>query len=135
MTTDDELPTAPFSTIYFGGVSEEDHLGFAESIDEFNADRCDDAIVYTGSFDVRIFGFPTTQAMATALGNVAAHESGHILGLYHVDDGSAIMDAESPATTLLTDQEFRAAPLSRQVAPLGVQDAVLLLSESVGPAP
>ncbi len=135
VTTNDDLPQGHYSTIFFGGFKE-NILGFAEGVDEYNVDHCDDAIVYTESFGLDLFFFPpTARQMATAIGNVAAHESGHILGLSHVNDDRALMDADSNAPTLLTDQEFREAPLSKQIAPIGVQDAVLLLTESVGLLP
>jgi len=127
------MPEEEFSTLFFGGFSEDNNLGFASGVDEYNADHCDDAVIYTENFDPVLFFFPpTTREMATAIGNVASHEAGHILGLNHVDDERALMDTESAATALLTDQEFRQAPLNHQIAPIGVQDAALLLTESLG---
>ena len=45
------------------------------------------------------------------------------------------MDDQSHADAFLDDQEFMEAPLSSDIMSIGVQDAVLLLDEIVGPAP
>ena len=71
-------------------------------------------------------------ALGVAIGNIASHEAGHILGLNHVDDPTALMDAVSPADTFLQNQDFKTAPLSEQILPIGFQDALLLLAEIVG---
>ena len=42
-------------------------------------------------------------------------------------------DDRSAADAFLRDQEFIEAPLSTDVMPIGVQDAALLLFETVGP--
>ncbi|RJP38622.1 MAG: hypothetical protein C4547_04395 [Phycisphaerales bacterium] len=136
VSTDEPLPDSPFTTIFFGGFSD-GVLGFSEAVDLYNLNRCDDAIIYTESFDPAdglFFVPPTAMELAVAIGNVATHEAGHLLGLNHVDDEAAIMDTQSVATALLADQEFALAPLSSQIAPIGFQDAVLLLLETLGPA-
>ena len=103
------------------------------SVDLYNADCCDDAIIYTETFEPRLFTFdPTVSQMGLAIGNVAAHEAGHLLGLNHVDDDRALMDGQSPTDVFVSDQEFIEAPLSGDVMAIGTQDAVLLLSETVG---
>ncbi len=137
VSTDEPLPDAPFTTIFFGGYRE-DVLGFAEAVDLYNLDRCDDAIIYIESFDPSdglFFIPPTALELAVAIGNVASHEAGHLLGLNHVDDEAALMDTKSGASSLLGDQEFMLAPLSSQIAPIGFQDAVLLLEQALGLAP
>ena len=65
-------------------------------------------------------------------GSAAFGGAGHLLGLNHVDDDRALMDDQSAADVFISDQEFMEAPLSADVMSLGTQDAVLLLSESVG---
>jgi hypothetical protein len=70
--------------------------------------------------------------MGVAIGNVASHESGHLLGLNHVHDETALMDEVNPADTFLLDQDFKEAPLSETIGPFGVQDAFLLLQEILG---
>ncbi|MHC4697572.1 MAG: matrixin family metalloprotease [Planctomycetota bacterium] len=133
-TSDDPPPPSgvEFSTVFFGGFSH-DAFGMAESVDLYNEDFCDDAIIYTESFEPRVFTFvPTVAEMGVAIGNVAAHEAGHLLGLNHVDDDRALMDDRSPADVFVTDQEFMEASLSSDIMLIGTQDAVLLLSETVG---
>ncbi|HNQ24601.1 MAG TPA: matrixin family metalloprotease [Phycisphaerae bacterium] len=136
LTSDDVLPADPnsYSTIYFGGFSM-NAFGLAEAVDLYNADFCDDAIIYTQSFTPNMFTVPpSAQELAIGIGNVAAHEAGHLLGLNHTDDDADLMDAASPADAFLLDQEFMEAPLHGDIMPIGFQDGVLLLNETVGPA-
>ena len=135
LTTDDPPPAAdaPYSTVYFGGFNPS-AFGIAEAVDLYNADFCDDAIIYAESFSPLVFtGVPSTAQLAVAIANVATHEAGHLLGLNHVSDDRAIMDDRSPADAFLEDQEFMEAPLSSDIMSIGTQDAVLLLQEIVGP--
>jgi hypothetical protein len=136
VTSDDPLSSllTDASTIHVGGFNDET-FGIAEQVDNYNEDYCDDGIVYAESFSPRVFSFPpSTQQLAVAIGNIVAHEGGHLLGLNHVDDPLAIMDGVSPADTFLADQEFKLAPLSLQIMPIGWQDAPMLLLETVGPS-
>ncbi len=122
-----------YSTIYLGGLDESKY-GLAEAVDNYNEDYCDDAIVYVETFSPNRFSHPpSVGGLATAIGNVAAHEAGHLLGLNHVDDDFALMDDTSPADAFLNDQEFTTAPMSKDIIPVGFQDAVMLLMETVGP--
>lgn len=136
-TTDDPpLPDGmQFSTVHFGGF-DSNAFGIAGAVDLYNADFCDDAIIFTESFEPHIFsGFATAVEIGIAIGNVGSHEAGHLLGLNHVDDDRALMDDQSHADAFLEDQEFTEAPLSNDIMRIGVQDAVLLLDEIVGPMP
>lgn len=137
MTSDDPPPPPDvlFTTIFLGGFNPA-AFGIAESVDLYNADFCDDAIIYAESFGPGA-GFtsaPTVEGLAVAIGNVTAHEAGHLLGLNHVSDDLALMDDRSVTDAFLEDQEFTEAPLSSDIMPIGTQDARLLLLEIVGPA-
>ncbi len=136
--TSDEMESpavGEFSTILFGSFHDT-VFGVSLGLDAYNVDQCDDGIIFTDSFQPRVFGFaPSAVAVGAAIGNVAAHEAGHLMGLYHVTDPTALMDERSPAIHLLTDQVFKTSVLSDSVFPLGTQDSLLLLSETVGERP
>ncbi len=126
--------TEEFSTVFFGGF-DDTAFGLSENVDLYNLEFCDDAIIFTESFSPSQFSStPTADEMGVAIGNVAAHEAGHLLGLNHVDDDLDLMDTSSPADAFLFDQEFKESPLSEQIMPIGTQDGVLLLNEIVGPS-
>ncbi len=129
----DQLPAeGRYSTVMFGSRSLR-AFGISESVDHYNGDAGDLAIVFTESFDPQQFeSTPSAEELGVAIGNIAAHEAGHLLGLNHVDDPTALMDAVSPADTFLEDQDFKTSPLSQDIMPIGYQDAPLLLSETVG---
>lgn len=131
-----EVPLGePYSTLMLGGHSQL-AFGISEAVDHYNAEMGDVAIIFTEAFDPAKFSAtPTARELGLAIGNIAVHEAGHLLGLNHVDDANAIMDGASPADTFLRDQNFIVGPLSSDVLPIGNQDAPLLLSEIVGLRP
>lgn len=129
----DENPSlAPgtFSTIHFGAFSTT-KFGVADGVDQGNVDRCDDGIVFTDMFDDPFATRPSVEGIAVAIANVAAHEGGHLLGLNHVADFLALMDNTGTASTLLADQNFKTAPLSPSVFPVGMQNAPAMLDRVV----
>lgn len=135
LTSDDPAPApgTEFTTMFLGGF-DPNLFGIAEAVDLYDLDRCDDAIIYTESFAPAVFSrTPSAVELGIAIGNVAAHEAGHLLGLNHTDDDLDIMDDSSPADAFLEDQEFTIAPLSSDIVLIGQQDGVLLLNEIVGP--
>ena len=69
-----------------------------------------------------------------AIGNVAAHEVGHLLGLNHVDNINDLMDTTGGPSTLLLNQSFMTSPLDATIFYIGVQDGPMLLQETLGPA-
>jgi hypothetical protein len=136
ITDADELPPqGEYSTVMFGSYSGR-AFGISESVDHYNGDDGDTAIIFTESFTPDQFTqAPSAEELGVAIGNIGSHEAGHLLGLNHVDDPTALMDAVSPADTFLADQDFKLADLSSDILPIGYQDAPLLLSESVGLMP
>jgi len=136
-STDDDVSLDPelTTTVYLGDFNRQ-VFGLAEDVDQYNFDRCDDAIIYTESFDPStVFSFtPTVEEISLAIGNIATHEAGHLLGLFHVSDDTALMDDTSPADAFIFDQEFKRAPLSGDVVEIGSQDGAALLYEIVGPS-
>jgi hypothetical protein len=135
VTTDQNLTLTPgtFSTIHFGTFSAT-LFGAADNVDQGNRDCCDDGIVFTDGFDEPFAQQPSAAGIGTAIGNVAAHEAGHLLGLNHVADVTALMDSTGTASTLLAIQLFKTAPLTEAVFPIGMQNAPSIL-ERVVPAP
>jgi len=130
--TSDDPPPPPncFSTMFFGGFSAS-AFGMAENVDHDNGDYCDDAIVFTDGFSDPFSSLPTIQGIGIAIGNVAAHEAGHLLGLEHTTDITDLMDTTGSASTLLADQEFKTADLHNSIFPIGKQNGPLLLNEVI----
>jgi hypothetical protein len=120
-----------YSTIYFGG-SDEALLGLADNVDMYNRAKDQAAIVYVESFSPYSLMGLDTEEMALMIGNVASHELGHLLGLYHTDDPEELMDSTGSAWDLTRDQAFGRAPLEGAVFPTGMQNAPLLLEQTVG---
>lgn len=129
VVTSDDPPPAPntFSTIYFGAYSAT-KFGIADGVDQGNKNRCDDGIVFTDDFDKPFAARPTVDGIGVAIGNVAAHEAGHLLGLNHVGDVTDLMDTTGTASTLLADQEFKTSSLHQSVFPFGLQNGPNILS-------
>ena len=128
VTTDENPSLTPgtFSTIHFGAFSST-KFGVADDVDFGNLDRCDDGIIFTNGFDNPFGARPSPDGIAIAIGNVAAHEAGHLLGLSHVADVLDLMDNTGTASTLLADQDFKTSVLSPSVFPIGDQDGPALL--------
>jgi len=130
--TSDDPPPPPdcFSTLHFGAFSPS-AFGMAQSVDHDNADYCDDAIIFTDNFSDPFSALPSVTGIGIAIGNVAAHEAGHLLGLEHTTDITDLMDTTGSASTLLADQEFKTADLHSSIFPIGKQNGPLLLSEVI----
>jgi hypothetical protein len=120
--------------LYFG-TYDPALLGVAEGVDEFNADTRQSAIVFTDTFSAFMRLDPTVSEMSQAVANVASHEIGHLLGLVHTDDPAGLMDVTASLRELTKDQHFRKSPLYSAVFPIGFQDAVQSLLDSVGGDP
>jgi len=124
-------PSGSITTVHFG-LYDPGLLGLAESVDAYNADLTQQAIIFTDTFSIFMPLEPSLQDMAQAIANVASHEIGHLLGLEHTQDWTELMDTTAPAFALLDDQEFGLAPLYGQVFPIGQQDGALLIAEATG---
>lgn len=131
----DPLPEAgTYSRVLFGGSSSV-AFGISQDIDLYNENHADGSIIFTNVFTPAIFGrLLTTDELGLAIGNVATHEIGHLLGLNHVAAITDIMDTTGGASTLLLDQDFATSPLDDSIFYLGVQDGWMLLNLTVGPA-
>jgi hypothetical protein len=124
-------PADPYTTIHFGAY-DPDLLGVADNVDEYNYQLRQTAIVFVDTFQAFLSLEPTMDEMAHALANVAAHETGHLLGLQHTHEPRGIMDISANLRQMMANQAFLRSPLDSYVFPVGYQDAAQLLVESVG---
>jgi len=123
---DSSAPAQPHTTIYVAGNSGS-FLGLAESVDWYNQTPADKAIIFGAEFNQEQW---SDAHIAQAIGNVASHELGHLLGLVHTDDDTEIMDECTPNNLLKFDQDFHQAPLAD--FPVGYLDAWELLELVLG---
>jgi hypothetical protein len=129
--TDPDRPTEGYTSIYFG-TSDTRLLGLADSIDPYNGEVHQSAILYTDTFSLFNQLHPGFDGTVGVLANVTSHEAGHLLGLRHTADPSDLMDVTASARQMLADQYFKVANLHSSVLPFGVQDAPTMLEWSVG---
>lgn len=127
-------PDGPHATVHFGGVDDQ-LLGLADSVDQYNVDPWENAIIYVESFAGFAVMRLSDEEMAQMVGNVASHEFGHLLGLYHTRLPTDLMDTTGTAWDLVGDQAFSRAPLEASVFPFGFEDSPAKLAQTVGVAP
>jgi hypothetical protein len=141
VSSDDPQPSTPRLQMYVGG----DNLllyGIADYIDPRNETLTGTGITFaTGIGRDAIFGFfsfpATTPAdIGVAIGNIAAHECGHLFGLRHVQNNPT--DVMSTTIDPLSALSFQASPVSEFeqeffLPSIGIQDAPTLLLETIGP--
>ena len=119
------------SRIFFGSY-DPDLLGVAEGIDEFNGTHSQQAIVFADTFRALTRLRPTIQELSQAIANVASHEIGHLLGMVHTADPHGLMDVTASLTALMRDQSFSRSPIYADAFPVGDQDAIRYLLDTIG---
>lgn len=144
-TDADPAPPAPYSVVHIGTADPPlGHNGLSEWVDGLNRQPDDIAIVDLGSRHLGLAGLLGPEVLGTAAGLVAAHEVGHLLGLWHsldTDDLMTGVGCEGAGLDLerLLARRFRPAALESSFAAgryhaLGRQDPESVLQRVVGPA-
>jgi hypothetical protein len=135
-TTSDDgpLPEGDYTVLHFGG-DDAGLLGLADNVDMYNPALRQTAIIYVDAFATYAAMELTPEQMGLMIGNVASHELGHLLGLWHTSDPADVMDTTGTAWDLANPQDFGAAPLEPGVFPIGNENSPLLLTQAVGLRP
>lgn len=127
-------PPGDHSVIHFGSYSS-GLLGLADTVDAFNSNANQNAIVFVESFAPYWTMRLTPAQMGVMMANVGSHELGHLLGLFHTRAPVDIMDTTGTAWELAADQSFVRAPLEDSVFATGMEDSPTLLALTVGENP
>jgi hypothetical protein len=123
----------PVSRVLFGRTNSF-ALGIAQMVDAYNHDPTDSSIVFIDDFAPTLFGrLLTPEEVGKAIGNVTAHEIGHLVGLSHVNEPTDIMSTAGGRFRVIDTLTFQESPLDPLVFPMGAQDEPLLLGEILGP--
>jgi hypothetical protein len=133
ITTSEEgpAPVEPHATIHFG-ANDDRLLGLADNVDQYNEDPWQTAVIYVEGFaDFAVMGL-SVEEMGQMVGNVASHELGHLLGLFHTQAPADVMDTTGTAWDLAGNQLFSRADLEASVFPYGYLNCPQRLAETVG---
>jgi hypothetical protein len=146
LTDADPPPAEPYSVIYIGAIDPPfDYYGLAEIVDAGNEYHDDIAIVDAGQTFLEAARLLGPDTHGRALGLIAAHEMGHLLGLYHVTDPDALMTGSQCQGTdvninRMLQRNLKTAPLTLVAADLkewvvGIQNPHDYLLHTLGPKP
>jgi hypothetical protein len=132
MTSDEgPAPSEPHETLYFG-ANDDRLLGLADSVDQYNSDPAQVALIYVNAFASYAVMELSVEEMSQMIGNTASHELGHLLGLYHTAAPNDLMDTTGTAWDLTGNQTFTTAKLEPSVFPWGYENSPVRLAETLG---
>ena len=147
LTDDDPPPAGEHSRVFIGPADLPGELfGLSERVDGGNLVRDDRALVDADQFALNLVATFGPETYGRALGAIAAHEMGHLLGLFHVADPDALMTgAQCQGAGLnperLISRDFSFAPLTLATDYLdgrdrtaGYQNPDAYLLRTLGPA-
>ena len=123
--SDPALPQ-PYTTVHVTSNAS-NYYGLADSVDWYNADHDDRAMIFAAEFLGLTDDFIQ---LAHAIANVVSHEVGHLLGLVHTNDDAELMDEITAERHLVEDQDFHRARVSD--FPIGWQNPLILLGQILG---